>query len=49
MPQKPEPTGTDAAFVVVCLLIVLGCFIALMSDFAAMILREVCARLMFHG
>lgn len=49
MPKQPEPTGTDAAFVVACLLVVLICFIALMSDFAAMVLREVCARLMFRG
>jgi len=49
MPKQPEPTGTDVAFVIACLLIVLICFIALMCDFAAMIVRETLARLMFRG
>lgn len=49
MPQEPEPSSTDAVFVIACLLIVLICFVMLMSDFAAMILRESIERFMFRG
>jgi hypothetical protein len=49
MQKEPEPSGTDAVFVVVCLLIALIWFVSLMVDATQEMLREALARFMFHG
>jgi hypothetical protein len=45
MRKEPEPSGTDAIFVVVCLLVVVACFVALMVDVSQEMLREMLASL----
>lgn len=49
MEQEPEPSGADAVFVIVCLLIIVACFVALMCDLTTAMIREAVARFMFRG
>jgi hypothetical protein len=44
MRKEPEPSGTDAVFVVVCLLIVFAWFVSIMVDVTQDMLREALAR-----
>lgn len=41
--MRKEPSGADAIFVVVCLLVVAACFVALMVDLSHGMLREMLA------
>jgi hypothetical protein len=49
MRREPEPTGTDAVFVVVCLLIVFVWFASVMLDVTQDMMREALARFVFRG
>lgn len=49
MQKEPETTGTDAVFVVVCLLIIFAWFVSIMVDVTQDMLREALARFMFRG
>jgi hypothetical protein len=44
MRREPEPTGADAVFVVVCLLIVFVWFASVMLDVTQDMMREALAR-----
>ena len=49
MQREPEPTGTDAVFVVVCLLMIVAWFVAIMLDVTYDMLSEALARMTFRG
>jgi hypothetical protein len=49
MRREPEPTGTDAVFVVVCLLIAIAWLAGLMVDATQDMLSEALARMTFRG
>lgn len=45
MRKEPKPSGAGAVFVVVCLLVVVACFVALMIDVSQEMLREILSKL----
>jgi hypothetical protein len=47
MRREPEPSGTDAVFVVVCLLIAVAWLVGLMVDATQDMLNEIMERFMF--
>jgi hypothetical protein len=49
MQREPEPSGTDAVFVVVCLLMIAAWFVAIMLDVTYDMAREALARMTFRG
>jgi len=46
MQKEPETSGTDAVFVVVCLLAIVAWFVSIMFDVTQDMLREALARFM---